>query len=277
MQAQLLLQNPEFLMAGLLALFMLFLPRKNEERAEKSANIFEEIALTLLMQLPEKYKSFLIKRMQWAGRRGTKELARFAAMKVYPAIASLLLGLILPLPIVAVAFLAAFFAADFELRSAVKKRQAEISASLPQAIDLMLLCVDAGLGLDATLQRIGADRSSLSNGLNDELSLLGRDILLGMKREAAYQELFERTGVEELKSLGSALNQSNKMGLSISKILRAQSDFVRVRLGQKAEEKAARLPIWMTFPLWFCIMPSLMLILLGPSLILFFQNIMGGL
>ena len=109
--------------------------------------------------------------------------------------------------------------------------------------------------------------------MNEELAKLGRDILLGMDRERAYHELYRRTGVEELKSFAAALNQSSKMGLSVSKILRAQSQFIRMRQNQKAEEKAARLPIWMAFPLWFCIMPSLLLILLGPSVLSFLEKL----
>ena len=93
-----------------------------------------------------------------------------------------------------------------------------------------------------------------------------------MDRERAYEELFARTGVDELKALGSSLNQSGKLGISIAKTLRSQSEFLRMKLTQKAEEKAARLPIYMAFPLWFCIMPALFVILLAPSLITFFEQ-----
>jgi tight adherence protein C len=136
----------------------------------------------------------------------------------------------------------------------------------------MVLCVDAGLGLDAALQRIATEATGITNALNDELGLLGREILLGMDRERAYRELYNRTGVDELKTLGSALAQANKLGLSIARILRAQSEFIRKRQGQKAEENAMKMPIYMAFPLWFFIMPSLMLLVLGPSLIKFYQH-----
>jgi tight adherence protein C len=166
----------------------------------------------------------------------------------------------------------AFFLPDLFLVHRSNKRQTSIRETLPQALDLMVLCVDAGLGLDATLQRIAAERTDTASALNDELGVLGRDVLLGMERDRAYQELYKRTGVEELKALGSSLNQSAKLGISIAKILRSQADFLRMKLAQKAEEKAAKLPIYMSFPLWFCIMPALMVILLAPSMITFLKQ-----
>jgi tight adherence protein C len=93
-----------------------------------------------------------------------------------------------------------------------------------------------------------------------------------MERQRAYQELYVRTGVDELKTLGAALNQGSKLGLGIARILRAQSEFIRTKQSQKAEERAFKLPVYMAFPLWFCIMPALMVILLAPSLIMFFQQ-----
>ena len=93
-----------------------------------------------------------------------------------------------------------------------------------------------------------------------------------MDRERAYQDLYNRTGVDELKTFGSALVQASKLGLSVAQILRAQSEFVRKKQSQKIEEKAMKMPIYMAFPLWFCIMPSLMLLVLGPSLIKFYHQ-----
>ena len=140
----------------------------------------------------------------------------------------------------------------------------------------MVLCVDAGLGLDSALQKIAADSTSLSGALNDELSILSREIFLGVDRERAYLDLYGRTGVDELKTLGSALNQANKLGLSVARILRAQSEFIRKRQSQNAETKALKMPVYMAFPLWFFIMPSLMLLVLGPSLIRFYHSMHGG-
>lgn len=271
---QILSQNIEFALAALIAVFMLILPKQTSgNAAQLKLNFLDGIAANIWSVLPSRYRDWLQERLNYCGWRSREHQARLASFKVYPPLVGLGLMLVLP-PIYVLPILPAlFFTADLVMLMRAKKRQEEIAASLPQAIDLMLLGVDAGLGLDATLQRIAADRSFVSNALNDELSRLGRDILLGVDRELAYNDLYKRTGVEELKSFASALNQSGKMGLSVSKILRAQSQFIRLRQSQKAEEKAAKLPIWMAFPLWFCIMPSLLLILLGPSLLLFFQQI----
>jgi tight adherence protein C len=140
----------------------------------------------------------------------------------------------------------------------------------------MVLCVDAGLGLEAALQKISTEDIGVAAALNEELSILGREIFLGVDREKAYLDLYYRTGVDELKTIGSALGQASKLGLSIARILRAQSDFIRKKLSQKAEEKAMKMPVYMAFPLWFLIMPSLMLLVLGPSLIRFYYSMHGS-
>ena len=232
-----------------------------------------ETAMTLLSILPAAYGEFLRTQLLYAGWHSSESVARLSAWKFFPSMLALPLFILIPPTILCLLLVVLFFLPDLFVINRARKRQSEISAALPQAIDIMLLGVDAGLSLDATLQRLAADHSAMSSALNFELATLGRDILLGMDREQAYMDLHARTGVEELKSFGAALNQSGKLGLSIGKILRAQSEFTRMKRSQKAEEKAARLPIWMAFPLWFCIMPSLLLILLGPSLLLFFQHL----
>ena len=271
---QLIFQNMEFAIAGLLAVIIFFWKGEHNSHTQGvRSNVLDDIASAVTAVLPGTYHDWLKLQLSYAGMQSTAAVARLASFKVYPALISIALSLVLPFIWTVPLGIAVFFVADLVLISRVKARQAEIAASLPQAIDLMLLCVDAGLGLDATMQRIASDTSSVKNALNDELAKLGRDILLGMDRESAYHELYRRTGVEELKSFAAALNQSSKMGLSVSKILRAQSQFIRMRQNQKAEEKAARLPIWMAFPLWFCIMPSLLLILLGPSVLSFLEKL----
>lgn len=270
---QLIFQNMEFAIAGLLAVLVFFWKGESKGPQAMRSNILDEIAMAAVAVLPRGYHDWLRQNLLYAGYQSPSAIARLASCKIYPAITCMAFSLVFPLIYTIPVAIASFFIADLVLLSRVKARQSEIAASLPQAIDLMLLCVDAGLGLDATMQKIATDSSSINNALNTELAKLGRDILLGMDRESAYHELYRRTGVEELKSFSAALNQSSKMGLSVSKILRAQSQFIRMRQNQKAEEKAARLPIWMAFPLWFCIMPSLLLILLGPSVLSFLEKL----
>lgn len=229
-------------------------------------------ALELLKLFPA-YTVKLQEKLNHAGYRGNVAIATLAAAKVYPVLVAPLVWFFInqPLFIVPIA-LFLFFAPDLFLQVAVSKRQQAIRESLPELLDLMVLCVDAGLGLDATISRVAAD-STRGSALIDEVMTLSRDILLGMDRQKAFAELYKRTGVEELRSFAASLNQSNQLGISVSRTLRNQAEFLRSKLTQKAEEKAARLPIYMAFPLWFCIMPALMVLVLAPSLIIFFREV----
>jgi tight adherence protein C len=230
-------------------------------------------ALELFHFLPVGYRQWTARMLNWADHRSNTATGDFASIKLLFASGSLLFALVAPLFAVPVIGLVLYFVPDLSIIYTVHKRQSEIRRALPQALDLMVLCVDAGLGLDATIQRVAADNSVLSGVLNEELNSLSRDMLLGMDRQRAYAELHRRTGVDELKMLGSALHQSTKMGLSIARILRAQAEFLRARFSQKAEERAAKLPVWISFPLWFCIMPALLFVIIGPAMITFLQHI----
>ncbi len=272
MQARLIFQYPEFLAAALLS--VLFLRYMSSPSASLSVPGFlRQPAASIVGSLPGRYIEWLLRMQNWCGWRANHAFADLCAIKIGLWLAALLSVFFIPVWATLTLCALAFFLADLLLIFQVKRRQREIGEALPRALDLMVLCVDAGLGLDAALQRVAADASSSNHALNDELASLGRDILLGMERERAYQELFGRTGVDELKMLACALNQSAKMGLSIARILRAQSEFLRSRQQQHAEEKAAKLPIWMSFPLWFCVMPALMFVIMGPSLITFLENL----
>lgn len=233
---------------------------------------FSAPALELLKLFPA-YTIKLQEKLNHAGYRGNVAIATLSAAKVYPVLLAPLLWLFVnqPLFILPVALIL-FFVPDLFLHFAVSKRQQSIREALPELLDLMVLCVDAGLGLDATISRVATD-SSRRSALIDEVMTLSRDILLGMDRQKAFAELYKRTGVEELRSFAASLNQSNQLGISVSRTLRNQAEFLRGKLTQKAEEKAARLPIYMAFPLWFCIMPALMVLVLAPSLIIFFREV----
>jgi tight adherence protein C len=271
-----ILAYPEFLAVALLTVVLVKnagADRDGEEQQAEQANFFHMPSLAVLNLLPAGYLNWLNRNLMWAGWRSNHVAGNFAAAKLVLFLASLSLVLVAPIPVVAAVALLAYFVPDAFLLVAVKRRQLDIKAALPQALDLMVLCVDAGLGLDAALQRVAADSSMTSHALNDELASLGRDILLGMERSRAYFEVYKRTGVEELKMFGSALNQSTRLGLSIARILRNQSEFLRSRQSQKAEERAAKLPVWMAFPLWFFIMPALMFVIMGPTFITFLQNL----
>lgn len=272
MDMQLLLDYPEYIaaLAVGIALLIAFL---NDNDGRKYLPVWiSEPAVSMVLLLPRQYGETLVSMLNLSGHRSNTAFGFLSSCKVYGCLILSLASFAFPLFLVLPAILLIFFIPDLVLFVRVKQRQKQIRESLPQALDLMVLCVDAGLGLDATIRRIASEKSVASNALNDELLTLGRDIMLGMSREHAYQELYARTGVEELKALTASLNQSAKLGLSVARILRNQAEFLRSKLAQKAEEKAAKLPIYMAFPLWFCVMPALMVILLAPSIITFIQN-----
>ena len=264
---------PEFAAAAAICVVFIFLHWKNGAKSKFSAAWLMEPAVSLVSLLPASYVNRLVSWLNHSGYRNNQSFGLLCSLKIYACllIAAAISAFTHPAITIAGA-ISLFFLPDALLFLKVRRRQKEIRQALPQALDLMVLCVDAGLGLDATIRRIASENTVVSNALNEELLTLGRDILLGMSRQRAYQELYNRTGVEELRSLTSALNQSTKLGLSIARILRGQADFLRTKLAQKAEEKSAKLPIYMAFPLWFCVMPALMVILLAPSIITFMQN-----
>lgn len=265
---QLFIQSPEFLLAVLL--LALFLLNKRPEINNYLAKTLVNVATGIL---PCRYVDWMSRQQYHLGLRGPEYNQGFLAWKICSTLICFLFAFILPLPFVMVLAILVFFSTDIWLIAKVAKRKRMIADGLPQALDLMLLCVDAGLGLDAAVQKIAREKTLLSSELSEELSRLSRDILLGMDRESAYWDLYTRTGVEEVRSLSAAINQSQKLGLSISNILRTQSEFLRYRQQKRAEERSARLPVWMAFPLWFCIMPALLLVLVGPSLLLFLNQV----
>ncbi len=271
---------PELLAALALALFLAVKSAFGKNR-DNAGPIYIPVYLVSpaaeILKFFPNYLQGLQLKLNYCGLRGNTQLGVLAAAKVYPALLTPLAGMFINHPLILTALAAfLFFAPDLVLTILARRRQASIRESLPELLDLMVLCVDAGLGLDATLSRVAQDPASGNSALLDELLTLNRDILLGMSRERAFQELYKRTGVEELGAFAGSLNQTSQLGLSISKTLRNQAEFLRSKLSQKAEEKAARLPIYMAFPLWFCIMPALMVLVLAPSLLIFFEQVKPG-
>lgn len=147
----------------------------------------------------------------------------------------------------------------------IKNRQREIFESFPDALDLMTVCVEAGLALDAALARVGEEMRLKSVTLAEELHLVSLEMRAGSSRERALRNLALRTGVEEIDSLVALLVQSDRFGTSVADSLRVHSDSLRTKRRLRAEEAAAKIAVKLLFPLIFCIFPALMLVLLGPS------------
>jgi len=158
----------------------------------------------------------------------------------------------------------------FWLARRVGKRQHEILRSLPNALDLVTTCVEAGLGLDSAFAKV-AER--LQGPFGEELSHALRDMGLGRSRRDALREIGERTGVPEVITFVNSIVHAEATGSSVGDVLRVQADQVRIRRRQRVEQIAQRIPIWITFPLVMFLLPSLFIAILGPAGIQVIDNL----
>jgi len=153
------------------------------------------------------------------------------------------------------------------VRWRVRKRQGEITDALPDALDLMVVCVEAGLGLNAAFVKISEEFQLSSPILSEEFDIVNREMVAGKPRQEALRALSDRTGVEEVKSLVAMLIQTEKLGTSLAQSLRVHSDSLRTKRRQRAEEAAAKTTIKLVFPLVFLLFPALFVVILGPGMI----------
>jgi tight adherence protein C len=153
------------------------------------------------------------------------------------------------------------------VRWKIRKRQEEITDYLPDALDLLVVCVEAGLGLNASFVKISEEFKLSSPTLSDEFDVVNREMVAGKPRIEALRSLSDRTGVEEVKSLVAMLIQTEKLGTSLAQSLRVHSDSLRTKRRQRAEEAAAKTTIKLVFPLVFLLFPALFVVILGPGMI----------
>jgi tight adherence protein C len=155
---------------------------------------------------------------------------------------------------------------DIVLQRVIDARQAAIRRALPDAVDLLVVSVEAGVGLEGAMQQVvRRGRGPLA----DELSRVLEQVRLGRSRADALREMGQRTQVPELTAFVAAIQQAEALGVSIAKVLRTQADAVRKRRSERAREVAAKLPVKLLFPLVFCIFPALFVVILGPAAIRF--------
>jgi tight adherence protein C len=152
-----------------------------------------------------------------------------------------------------------------------KKRQHKIQLGLPDALDLLVVSVEAGLGLDQAVQRVGDELAFAHPDLSDELRLINLELRAGKARQEALKNLGDRTGVEDVISLVAMLVQTDKFGTSVAQSLRVHSEVLRTKRRQRAEEAAAKTGVKMVFPLVFCIFPAIWVVTIGPAAIKFVQ------
>ena len=156
---------------------------------------------------------------------------------------------------------------EFWLVWRVNARQHRLRLGLPDALDLLVICVEAGLGLDQSLMRVAEELRITHPELSDEINLVNLEMRVGKTRLDALRELARRTGLEDIKALVAMLIQTERFGTSVAQSLRVHSDDLRVRRRQRAEEMSAKTTVKMVPPLVFFIFPALMVVILGPAVI----------
>jgi tight adherence protein C len=218
------------------------------------------------------------KRLIRAGYRKESHVNLFYAAKVLVPISLAVLATITgaydfgPFFVYALAFGLGFLLPDFWLGNRIKARQLKVRMSLPQTLDLMVICIEAGLSIDQATVRVADEIQLSAPALSDELSLVNLEQRAGRPRADAWRNLAERTDVPVVRSLVSILIQADQFGTSVAKTLRVHSDTLRTQRRQQAEEQAAKTTVKLVFPLVFFIFPSLFVVALGPAMIIMFES-----
>lgn len=259
---------------------------------EAMARMFEQAAPSLakpLMPKDEKETTKLKDRLTAAGFRGENASTVFLSIKVIGMLIGLFAGGGWGLSyyglsqatlfrVVGLAG-AGFYLPELALGFLGKRRKDNIFYGLPDALDLMVVCVEAGLGLDQAMRKVSEEMKQSYRVISEEFGLCNLQLQMGRPRAQALQELGQRTGVDDLRSLASVLIQADKFGSSVAQALRVQSDAMRTRRKQMAEEKAAKTAVKLIFPLVVFIFPGIFVILVGPAAITMMRELfplMGG-
>lgn len=160
-----------------------------------------------------------------------------------------------------------FFGPNEYINVRARRRQKEIRKGLPNALDLLVVCVESGLGLDQAMVQVAKDLEQAHPDVSEEFALVNFELKAGKRRLDSLRNLAERTNVDDLKKLVAVLIQADRFGTGIAQSLRAHADFMRIQARQIAEEKAAKLGVKLVFPIFFCILPSLFVVTVGPMVV----------
>ena len=163
----------------------------------------------------------------------------------------------------------------FYVRYRISRRQKEIVRALPDALDMMVVCVEAGLALNQALLRVSEEIVNVSPLMGEQLALVNLEIRAGTAREEALRNLGDRTGVADIRALVAMLIQTDRFGTSIATALRVHADTLRSKRRQRAEEAAAKTTIKLIFPLVFFVFPAMFVVILGPALIQIVRTLQG--
>ena len=253
---------------------------------QKIAEVSERVAKLSQPKDDDWDRSAVRLRFMHAGFRGKAAPAYFFAAKTLLALALPAISLAIAAPrfsaghtldalfILLAASALGFYAPNVVLSQLTTRRQRAIVEALPDAVDLMTVCVEAGLGLDAAMLRVTEELGSKSPTLTTELELVLLELRAGAGREKALRNLAARTGVEDIDTLTTMLIQADRFGTSIGDSLRVYTDSMRTRRRMKAEEQAAKIALKLLFPLIFFIFPTLIVVLVGPAAIQIYRQLL---
>jgi tight adherence protein C len=216
-----------------------------------------------------------------AGYRSENAVAVFYGLKIVATLGMLMAALLMQSklpenPVMRVVLMvsgagAGWVLPGFFLEKRVQKRQELLRLSLPDALDMLVVSVEAGLGLDQALQHVGRELSVSHPALAEEISLVTLEMRAGKRRADALKNLAERTGEGEIRKLVAILVQNDRFGTSLGESLRTHSDFMRSRRRQDAEERANKVGVKLVFPIFFFILPSMLVVAAGPGLLQIFK------
>jgi tight adherence protein C len=241
--------------------------------------VFREMVKRLGTLVPRSPASVGViqKQLMKAGFRSPGALTTFYGFKVALCVAGIVIASVLALRsaisgerqfmTVAAAAAAGFLAPNQFVRTASRRRSKRLRKALPNALDLLVVCVESGLGLDQAIMQAAKELERAHPEISQEFALVNLELRAGKRRAEALRNLAERTGVADLGKLVAVLIQADRFGTGVAQSLRAHSDYMRVQARQVAEEKAAKLGVKLVFPIFFCILPSLFVVTVGPVMV----------
>lgn len=262
----------------------LTLAEKKPKRTFSLASLLEPLGR--LIPLSPQDGAQMRQELTSAGIRSSTAVAVFYGSKIALAALFLLFGLLfrnhlenpilrMLLPIGAAA--AGYGLPAFVLGRLVDRRRERIRFSLPDVLDLLVVCSEAGCGLDQSIVNVSRELKTVHPAVADELALVNMEIMAGKSRADAMRNFGRRTGEEEVKKLVAILIQTDRFGTSVAEALRTQSEFLRIRRRQDAEERAGKVGVKLVFPIFFFCMPSLLVVTAGPGMIQLFHNLFPAL
>ena len=223
--------------------------------------------------------SIILKRLIRAGFRKDAAVQIFYGAKVLVPLALCIVAVATglasysPFFAYAIALGLGFLLPDFWLGRAIKKRQKKIRSALPDALDFLVICIEAGLSLDQATQRTAQELSLSYPAISDELDIVVLEQRAGRLRSDAWKQFAERTDVDTVRVLATVLVQAEQLGTSVTKTLRVHSETLRTKRRQQVEEQAAKTSVKLVFPLVLFIFPSLFVVVLGPPMIIMSENL----